>query len=504
MIRHLMRLAARPCFALIVAALLLLTSAASAQVLRLKTGKFLIGSVEEASEEGLRVRRLDTGGVLDLGWDDVARGDVVKLRKQFNLLDEVELEDVLFAATKIIHVLPTGKSELIGEFVARQGNDFVVRKKGQTFKISVERMHGAPQNIDVPIQDVLLPDEIYERKLSEIDPGEDADKHTLLGVYLIRVGDYPRAKLHLEKAKELGGGSQPREVEGQIERLTSLEANKAEADLIREINVQRSRRAFAQALALCDEYEKKFDKVGKLKNEFEQRKAQLEKDRENWLLREVVKYWFMATLDECGTASRTMVDFEAARSFAEEQLGQNVRARVAKRLQITTDEAEQLFKKRIERKVASIQSSGYNTGSWILGAAKVVEGTAAQKKDDKSKKDGGDAQAEAIKRELEKRVQDWMRQARRAGQGPNQQQQQLQTEAEWWKEIDSTARKFWLLSHYAETGGDYIVVNAFTTNCPNCGGRGKIASAAAQGNQVVYTPCPLCHETKFLRSLRFH
>nr|HMQ23408.1 hypothetical protein [Planctomycetota bacterium] len=76
MIRHLMRLAARPCFALIVAALLLLTSAASAQVLRLKTGKFLIGSVEEASEEGLRVRRLDTGGVLDLGWDDVARGDV--------------------------------------------------------------------------------------------------------------------------------------------------------------------------------------------------------------------------------------------------------------------------------------------------------------------------------------------------------------------------------------------------------------------------------------------
>ncbi|MCA8971221.1 MAG: hypothetical protein KDC95_15625, partial [Planctomycetes bacterium] len=249
-----------------------------AQVLRLKTGKFLIGSIEDASEDGLRVRRLDTGGILNLVWDDVARGDVSKIRKQFNLLDEKELQDVLLPATKITHMLPTGKAELIGELVARQGNDFVIRKKGQTFKISVERMRGTPESIDVPIQDVLLPDEIYERKLAEIDPQEDADKHLLLAVYLIRVGDYPRAKQHLASAKEFGGGSQPREIDAQLERVASLEANKAEADLIREINVQRNRKAFAKAVALCSDYEAKYGQAGKLKNEFEQRKAQLEKD----------------------------------------------------------------------------------------------------------------------------------------------------------------------------------------------------------------------------------
>lgn len=475
----------------------------SSQVLRLKTGRFVIGNVEEANEDGLRVRRLDNGGTLRLEWSDIAEMDVAKLRKRFNLLDDTELEDVLFRATSLTHMLPTGRKELIGELILNANNYFLIRKKGQTFKISVDNLRGTPSKVDVPIHDVLLPDEIYQRKLDEVAPAEDANKHLLLAAYLIRVGDYARAKLHLEKSKALGGGDQPREVDAQLERVVSLEANKAEADLIRSINVQRNRKRFAKALELCADYETKFGSgKGKLGNEFAQRKLQLEKDRTAWLTRKVTEQWYRLLLDEAGRAARTMTQFESAQEFAEEEMGQRIRQRVAKRFGITPEEAEALFRKRIERGVASAQSSTYSTGSWILGASKITEGTQAGKAKNKNKK--GAKKDNSLQRQLDKRLQEWMRRARRANGGANQQQgQELQTEDEWWKDVPSSTRKLWITSYYVENAGDMELVGAYTRNCPTCGGRGTIAVQSSSGNKVVKVKCPTCHGTQFLRVIRY-
>lgn len=488
--------------AVTVLALTSFTAPVTAQVLRLKTGKFVIGSVEEANEDGLRVRRLDTGGVLDLVWDDVAEIDATKLRKRFSLLDDTELADVLFPATKLVHMRPAGRATLIGELVARQGNDFIVRKKGQTFKISVDQLRGTPESVDVPIQDVLLPDEIYQRKLDEIDPAEDADKHLLLAAYLIRVGDYPRAKEHLLKSQELGSGAQPQEVEAQLARVASLEANKAEADLIQEINVYRNRKNFAKAMQLAKEYETKYASGrGKLVNEYKKRRAQLEKDRETWLVREVSRQWYRLLLDEAGRVSRTVPEFEKARDFSEEQMGQNIRQRIAKRYEITPEEAELLFRKRLERRVGGVQSTTYSTGSWILGESKITAGTAAQKQDKKGKQE--DDPNDKIRREMRKRMEEWVRQAARAGGKQAQTGQELQTEDEWWQDVESTTRKFWLVSWYVENAGDMEVVSAHTSNCPTCGGRGSIATASSTGNKVIQNPCQTCHKTKYLRIVRY-
>lgn len=490
--------------ALALLVLFLADSALRSQVLRLKTGRFVIGNVEDANEEGLRVRRLDNGGVLRLEWGDIAEMDVTKLRKRFNLLDDSELADVLFEATRLWHMRPTGRKELIGELILNANNHFLIRKKGQTFKISVDDLRGTPEKIAVPIHDVLLPDEIYQRKLEEIAPAEDADKQLLLAAYLIRVGDYPRAKQHLETAKSLGGGAQPREVDAQLERVASLEANKAEADLIREINVLRNRKRFAKALLLCQDYETKFGSGrGKLGNEFAKRKVQLDKDREAWLTRKVTEQWYRMILDEAGRAARTMTQIEPAQEFAEEEMGQRIRQRVAKRFEITPEEAEKLFKKRIERKVASAQSSTYSTGSWILGTGKITEGTKAGQLQKNKKKGKGGRQQDSLQRELNKRMQEWMRRARRANGGGNQQEQELQTEDDWWQDVDSSMRKLWLVSYYAENSGDMDVYAAFTRNCPTCGGRGTISVQAANANKVVKVPCQTCHKTQFIRVIRY-
>jgi DnaJ-class molecular chaperone len=59
------------------------------------------------------------------------------------------------------------------------------------------------------------------------------------------------------------------------------------------------------------------------------------------------------------------------------------------------------------------------------------------------------------------------------------------------------------MAHYAEHGGDMEVPYAGTTECPQCGGRGILEFQGAVGGNTVRVTCPLCHKTRFLRSIRF-
>ncbi|MEC8653529.1 MAG: hypothetical protein VXY92_13310, partial [Planctomycetota bacterium] len=54
------------------AAALFASANSSAQSIQLADGRVLLASVEQADGEGLRVRRLDNGGVLDLRWDHLS------------------------------------------------------------------------------------------------------------------------------------------------------------------------------------------------------------------------------------------------------------------------------------------------------------------------------------------------------------------------------------------------------------------------------------------------
>ncbi len=482
----------------------LLASTATSQILRLRTGKFLIGSVEEANEQGVRFKRLDTGGVLDLGWSDLNAGDAKVLRQRFHLLGDETQEDVLIEAMRLRYVRGAGLPQVyVGELISKGDGRFVLRKRGIRVEINVRDIRGQPEMVRVPILDVLTPDEVYQRRLAELEPGEDANKHALLGVYLVRVGDYKRAKQHFEKAKELGGGDQPREVAAQLVRIESLLAHKAEADLLKEINILRNRKRFTRALALCAEFETKYPN-SQLKAEFQRGKLAVQKDRETWLIRQVTRTWYRLLRDETGRIARSVLDFEKARSMVEDELGQTIRTRAAKLLKIKPDELERLFKKRFERKVAKVQVATYSTGSWIIGEQKVIAGTAAEKlaKGGKKKK-GGASQGDKLRRDLDKRLKAWLRKASSAAGQGKAQGTRLQTEDQWWKEVPSPTRQMWLLAYYAENTSDMRVLSAGVTVCSTCGGRGTIQSISPVGGQMQTTTCPLCHHVKFVRGIRF-
>jgi hypothetical protein len=52
-----------------------------AQSLQLADGKVLLAEVETADGDGLRVRRLDNGGVLDLRWDHLSPASALAVKR---------------------------------------------------------------------------------------------------------------------------------------------------------------------------------------------------------------------------------------------------------------------------------------------------------------------------------------------------------------------------------------------------------------------------------------
>ena len=358
-----------------------------------------------------------------------------------------------------------------------------------------------PEKIRVPIHDVLTPDEIYNRKLAEVAPEEDPDKHVQVGVYLLQVHDYARAKQHLEAAQKFGGGAQPKKVTLYLARCATLIANKAEADLIGQINVLRNRKQFAKALDVVKEYDLRYAQ-GKLLSDFAKAKQLLERDRESEMVRVVTGIWYRVLRDEAAKIARNRaLSWEEAQEAAEEKLGVAIRERIARAKKLTPEEIERFWKLRVERRVAKIQGSTYSTGTWVLGEQEIVKGTPYEK-GKKAAQEGGQSTQQKRMNALRKRMEKFLKQARRAQKKGGDDPDEPDTEDQWWKAAATVTRQQWIMSYYAEHGSDMEVVNAFCRACITCGGRGYREVQGAVG-KVQKVACGLCHKTKFIRSLRF-
>src|SRR5262245_63567978 len=68
--------------------LLLAAAPSRAEALRLRDGTLLFGEVLAHEESGVRVRRFDNGGVVDLRWDHLIPEEAERLREAYGYLDK--------------------------------------------------------------------------------------------------------------------------------------------------------------------------------------------------------------------------------------------------------------------------------------------------------------------------------------------------------------------------------------------------------------------------------
>jgi len=506
-----MRPTMRHLFSAALAGLLVLafhTPASAQAVIRLRNGRYVLAKIDMQTppdEDGLVLQRLDNGGRLELQWSDLATEYADKLREEYHLVDGNEKEKATIEATRVVWTEGGRRHELVGIETGRDTEYLYIKRQKNTWKVRIQDLRGVPESVVAPMVDVLTPQEIYERKRAEIAPEKDADKHVELAVFLLGVDDYEHALEHLTKAKDLGGGAQPNRIEGLMAKTQNLIKHRAEAELLHEINVLKNRGQFESAKEKVEEFEQRFPK-SPLAADFEAAKRRLDEAREAYLIKRVALGWYEAAKRESGRlALDRSLSLDAVRENVESRkLSEAIATRVANSRKITPQEARSFLALRLERHEARMQKSSYGIGSWVLGKKAIRKGAEKffTKSDDKKAEDKQSVD-EKRRREIQKRLREWKRRAAGGGRGKNQKQKQP-TPEDWWKQASTNEKKQWILSYYAEKGGDLEFVSATLRNCPTCAGRGVLEFTPTTGGQTVKQVCPTCHGTQFHRVVRFH
>jgi len=475
-------------------------TAVPAQVVQLKSGRVLVGVVSDPDESGFTIQRLDNGGVLDLSWGQLSSHSATRLKTLVGLSVDEEGE-VMVPAVEIGYELTGGGIEQVtGRIVEETDTTVTVRRQGLRYPIERKQVRSR-RDVEVPVSDIYSTDQFYNEKLAEFAPGEDADKHILLGDLLVRVRDYEHAEFHYHRADELGGGMQRSALEGKIKRLALFRDSAAERDLLDTIRVSLARKQFDKGLAAIEDYEQRYPK-GKLRAEFARIQQRFEAGRASFLVGRVTSVW-KGTMNALARRKSTEagVGFDAAKDYAESQMGQDIRARVAQALGLSPEEVDDFWVRRFEfRGGPHADRYSFGIGSWTLGTQAIL-------KDTKQGRAAASQEQGSSDRELERTTRRIREAQERARRSQTRQRQGGESEAvtpeSWWEDARPEEKLVWLRAYYAEFSGDMKIVSAHLEDCTTCGGQGKLTYYSDVG-EPKNTPCTTCHGTRYKRWIRAH
>ncbi len=472
-----------------------------AQTLQLQDGQVLLAQVEDAYGEGLRIRRLDNGGALELRWEHLTPECARRIQQSFALVADDQGEITVTASEVRYELNGTPQTPVIGLIVDDQNaTSLVVQQKGVQLRIPRAEVTGVRQ-IEAPVSQVMTPDEYYGKRLLELAPGESADEHMQLADELVRVRDYPRAVEHLQKAQELGNSRAPERIAPMLERARLYVAAKKERDVLDAIQVARTRatpREFKNGRELIAKFEKDFPQ-SRLKADLETEKKRFEEARTRYYSQQVADRWRDAVqtvgdkkMQEGG------VTLSAARDYAESKMSEDIAAYVAQRLELEVEEVNGLFAQRDKYPVGRrTDHFSYGIGTWVLGEQAALKNTKQGAEGQKQQKDP--AQAREIDR-IQKAIRKMMEQRRSAGGQAGAQREQ--TDEEWWSDTSRSDRTSWLRAYYAEFGGKLTVTSAYAQPCFACAGLGTQSEFDAASKKVVQVKCYLCHGQKWVRTFK--
>jgi hypothetical protein len=471
---------------------------AAAQTVQLQNGRLLAGEVQNVTGEGLVLVRVDTGGVLQLRWDHLSPESASELKRNFNIAIDDEAE-VMAEADVLTFVAPTGGiEEVVGRHIGSDANVINIRSRGLVVPVPKKHLNSWTKR-SVPALSVFTKDELYHAKLAEMAPGDDADKHILLADVMTRVGDYEHAEQHLKRAEELNNSKQPQALRAKLQRVALYKTAAGERALLDKIKTSRARKDFVRGRELIAEFEQKYPQ-SKLASELGAEKQRFEAARERYYVARVHEAWDQQiTLVTKSKLAESGVTLSAARSYAEDGMGKEIRKRVAERLSLPVAEVEELWGKRISSGVAATPTQySFGIGSWVLGEQKILADTQQQKAQAGAKEKSPQQQMDE---RLQRKIQDYLKRSqeaqRNAGTGPKE-----ETDEDWWKEATAEERVIFLRSYYAEFSGDLEVVSAHVVPCRTCGAQGYHEVLGSAGGTEQKIKCWTCKATRFVRWIR--
>lgn len=464
-----------------------LTAAAAAQeVVRLKNGRFVAGTVavDESDKEGFKVQRWDTGSTLYVRWAQITETERLRLlNKTPDAGPTFETIDGVYALTQT--------REVVGILVKEDANQIQVKTKD------------SKTPVPVPKSALLRPHEA--RKIKESDAystDEMIDARAARAsdyASNLEVGKFAAGLKHYERAKEF-----------YTKALAADPAKKDEIDPIlaqNEILIKEGKAsamlAGVRELIENTEYAKAIDLAKKLLAEFSDTEtarqnkdlvAQVEREAKDFevrkaeiLAQKVPEMYKAKRQSYYGQYSASKHKISEARTLAG-KIDEQVTNDLAKMLKSTPDEIKAAWEKRDASKV---RTANYGTGSWIV-------------------KGGQDGGLDTDQKYTPPPPQQQQNNNNNGGfnqfmnqQNRNRQPQQakpvdlgkkLESSAEWWTNASSTDRKNFVEAEYARNSGA-VKKEEKIKKCTQCQGEGTLKATRGPGVPVE-VKCPRCHGAK--------
>lgn len=471
------------------------------ELVRLRDGRLLVGLIEEHDLDGFQLLLARSGGRLRLAWSDLFPGEAERMRAALGYAEAAAVP------TTVAHrVLLRNGKEVVGRILRQDAGGIEVRTLESTLLIPPQLVAAPPEEIVVEAATVLTPEQYWAERLPEV-PADDGHANYRFAQELVQMFALDRAKEHFTIARALAAASadQPllRRVDAALQSLEQLILNRDEAEALEAIRKAMYRERFEEAEAALAAFAAEFPQP-RLRGEFLDLRSKFQTAREQAIVRYLARNWYSRAMDE---VKRKALDREAAvdqlLSWVESELSAAIRQRLAAELAPMDDELDPaaldgLWARRLEQGVARHRAS-FGEGTWILGEERARAGM------DKGAEEKQDDGKTAAQKEMEERVQRYLKNLEAQRRAANGAAEGEATPDDWWRQASVTERAQFLLAYYAEFTGDFQVTTVEFDACPTCGGTGVIESieAGAQGAQTRRLKCGLCHGVAVRRAVSF-
>ena len=475
-------------------------------LLRLKSGAIVFGEIVTHAPDGVRLKRLETGGEVGLTWDFLDPDEAAGLQRRFGYV-EAEAEELLVDADRL--QLADG-NELVGRIVNRTEQHLWVKRAEGTVPILKSMVRGPVTSVRAPALDVYTREELYQQRAFELqgllvqDGAVGARAHDELARYAERLLDFGHALEHYERARALDPQLDPARITTALERARGKAALQVQLDLLNEIDLQRMHRRYDKAIAALDSFRRLYPQ-SPLLDDLNKLQARVGKSQERDAREVVVTRWYYWSVRLAREAARKKT-YEEVTAYLDEKMSEEIAQRVMEDLQeivpgIDADRTRSLW---AERKGGKYRYASYGYGTWLLGESARAE--IDKKEGDAAAPEEGTQAAE--RKRIDERIKRYL-ENQKLTRSAAQSTDKDEDPQVFWEAWNWAGRAQWVLAYYAEKAGDMRDVAGRLSNCRECGGTGArdmlFSGSAITGDRAgeVLVPCPSCHTFGVVRRVRY-
>jgi hypothetical protein len=493
------------------------TAAGEPTLLRLRSGEIDFGQIVAHDPDGIRFKRLETGGEIPIPWGTLDPLEAEGMRLRFGYV-EAEAEEILVDADRI--ELASGK-ELIGRIVNRTDTHLWVKRAEGTVPVPKTQVRGAITSTQAPALDLFTREELYQEKAAELqgrlgaEGRVGAQANEELARYAERLFDYAHALQHFQRAAERDPSYEAAKLAQDIARTEAKAALAKEVDHLSEVDLARARKLYKRAHDLVAEFRTLYPK-SPLLADLNKLAERVSKAQERDLRAEIVSRWHYWTVRLARTIAQK-TNLEEVQGYLDEKMAEDLVAKVRDDVDSILPGIEPDLVRKLwgERKGGKYRPATYGIGTWMLGESARAELDKGQEKKAAEPAKGSAAEARKKLEEKIKRYLENQKLTRQSGDAVDA----SEDPAKFWESWNWSGRSQWVLAFFAEKSGEFRDVQARFENCRTCGGTGvktflntgnASSSSNDGGNQRAGAQagedldiCPTCHHIGIVRRVRY-